>query len=297
MLASDCDLPSSSDTRNLTDLLAAGRNADGGWGYYRHKKSRLEPTCWAVLALTSSGSDRAAAGEALRQWPVRNGLLLERAGGEPNYGFHGLALLALHAAGIEHRDGNAVLLDGLQRVKGVVLKPSTINRQDNSIQGWSWIDDTFSWVEPTAWCLLALKRCADGSRSRIDPVRVRDAERLLADRGCLHGGWNFGNSNVLGKDLAAYVPTTAVALLAMQDRAGEPAVTQGLAFLERHATSERSAMALALASRALRAYGRDTAAVAGALREQLPITLALGNLAAAAAALYALMDRDDPSTF
>jgi hypothetical protein len=285
------------DVDDLTTLLVAGRNADGGWGYYRHKKSRLEPTCWAVLALTSIGNDRAAAAEGLRQWPAREGLLLERSGGEPNYAFQGLALLALRAAAIEHRSGNRALVDALQRVKGLALKSSTINRQDNSIQGWSWIDNTFSWVEPTAWCLLALKRCGQHSPSWVDPIRIRDAERLLADRACRGGGWNYGNSNVLGKELAAYVPTTAVALLALRDRAGEPMVSQGVAFLERHSTSERSAMALALAARALRAHGRDTAAVRAALREQLPITAALGNHAAAAAALFALMDRDAPSTF
>src|SRR4030095_15733818 len=232
--------------------------------------------------------DRTAAGEALRQWPAREGLLVERAGGEPNYGFQGLALLALHAAGIEHRDGNRALLDELQRVKGLAFEPSPINRQDNSIQGWSWIDDTFSWVEPTAWCLLALKTCTRW-HARDDAVRIRDAERLLVDRSCRGGGWNYGNSNMLGKELPPYVPTTAVALLALRDRGSEPFVAEALAFLERHSTSECSAMALALASRALRAYGRDPAAVEAALRAQLPITVALGNHAAAAAALFALM--------
>src|SRR5215204_4280876 len=276
------------DIRRLIDLLVAGRNADGGWGYYRGKKSRLEPTCWAVLALTAAGHDDSSAGAALAAWPARDGLLLERAGGDPNYAFHGLALLGLHASALEHRDGNRALLDGMQRVKGLALKPSPINRQDNSIQGWSWIDDTFSWVEPTAWCLLALKHCVQGPHSRIEQIRVDDAERLLVDRGCHGGGWNYGNSNMLGKELAPYVPTTAVALLALRDRAGEPAVTNGLAFLERHSTSERSAMALALAARGLHAYGHDTSAVRGALVEQLPITTALGNNAAVAAAVYAL---------
>jgi len=288
MLARDSDL------RDLTDLLRAGRNADGGWGYYRDKKSRLEPTCWAALALSSS--DGEAAAEALSRWPARNGLLLERAGGEPNYGFQGLALLALHAASLEHRDGNRTLVEGLQRVKGLALEPSPINRQDNSIQGWSWIDDTFSWVEPTAWCLLALKTCTRW-HARDDAVRIRDAERLLVDRSCRGGGWNYGNSNMLGKELPPYVPTTAVALLALRDHASEPVVAQALAFLECHSTSERSATALGLAARALRAHGRDTAAVREALRQQLPITLALGNHAAAAAALYALMNADGPATF
>jgi hypothetical protein len=285
------------DMRDLTDLLVAGQNPDGGWGYYRHKKSRLEPTCWSVLALTSSGHDGSAAGEALRQWPTRDGLLLERAGGEANYGFQGLALLALHAARLEHRDGNRSLVDGLQRVKGIAAERSTINRQDNSIQAWSWIDDTFSWVEPTAWCLLALKTCAQPWHAPLDPVRLRDAERMLVDRSCRGGGWNYGNSNMLGQELMPYVPTTAVALLALRDRGSEPVATEALGFLERHSTFERSATALALASRALRAYGRDTTVVHAALREQLPITMALGNHAAAAAALYALMNVNDPAAF
>ena len=284
------------DMRDLTSLLIAGRNADGGWGYYRQKKSRLEPTCWAVLALASA-SDGVAAGDALRQWPARDGLLLERAGGEPNYGFQALALLALHAAAVEHKDGNRALLEGLQRVKGLAFEQSTINRQDNSIQAWSWIDDTFSWVEPTAWSLLALKTCGQSWHAPIDLARVRDAERLLVDRSCRDGGWNYGNSNMLGKELAPYVPTTAVALLALRDRGSEPVVARALAFLERHSTSERSAMALGLASRALRAHGRDTTTVRAALREQLPITLALGNHAAAGAALYALLNGDGTSIF
>ena len=65
---------------------------------------------------------------------------------------------------------------------------------------------------------------------------------MLVDRCCRGGGWNYGNSNMLGKELRPYVPTTAVALLALQDRGSEPVVTEGLAFLERHATSERSAI-------------------------------------------------------
>jgi hypothetical protein len=276
--------------RDLTNLIVTGRNADGGWGYYRQKKSRLEPTCWAMLALASAGH-RAAGSDALCRWPARDGLLLERAGGEPNYAFHALGLLTLDAVAVEHENGNRSLVEGLRRVKGIALEQSTINRQDNTIQAWSWTDDTFSWVEPTAWCLLASRTCGDAGHP-ADAARIREAERLLVDRACRGGGWNYGNSNMLGKELVPYVPTTAVALLAMRDRASEPAVSQGLAFLEKHSTSERSAMALALASRALRAHKRDVKAVHAALQEQLPITIALGNHATAAAALYALTNGD-----
>ena len=79
-----------SATVELKASLVRARNADGGWGYFAGKSSRLEPTCWALLAI----GDEASA-DVLKQWPSENGLLLERAGGTPNFGFHGLALLAL----------------------------------------------------------------------------------------------------------------------------------------------------------------------------------------------------------
>jgi len=210
-------------------------------------------------------------------WPARDGLLLERAGGEPNYGFHGLALLALHAAGIEHAMGtgrcSAACGASKDRAGAISDQPTetTVSRHGPG----STIPSAGSSRPP--WCLLALKTCAETCRAPVDDIRVRDAERMLADRSCRGGGWNYGNSNMLGKELMPYVPTTAVTLLALRDRGSEPFATEALAFLERHATFERSATALSLASRALRAYGRDTADVIAALREQLPITVALGN--------------------
>src|SRR3954469_19209532 len=40
----------------LRDSLLAGRNPDGGWAYYAGKQSRIEPTCWAMLALRAHGA-------------------------------------------------------------------------------------------------------------------------------------------------------------------------------------------------------------------------------------------------
>lgn len=267
----------------LRDFLLRTRNADGGWGYQAGKASRLEPTCWASLAL-----GRTMEHEVLERWPCSDGLLLERHGGVANYGFHGQALIVLRALTLEHAAGNRTLLTALQRVKGTALPPSTVNRQDNSLQAWSWIDGTFSWVEPTAWCLLALKQWlsvpgAVGDRSRIDV-----AERMLVDRCCDQGGWNYGNSNMMGQQLKPFVPTTALALLSLQDRQSLPAVVRSLAFLEQVATSERSGTALALALMALRAHGRPTRTVRDTLLAQVPTTLGLGKVAAAAMTLVAL---------
>jgi len=265
----------------LRERVTSTRNADGGWGYHAGKTSRLEPTCWSLLALGDVSSD------ALRQWPSTGGLLLERREGEPNFGFHGLALLTLLDRRIEHQAGNAALVAGIQRVKGIAITNRGTARQNSQIQAWPWIDHTFSWVEPTAYCLLALKQVERSGKS-VDASRIADAEAMMFDRCGVQGGWNYGNSNMLGQELASYVPTTALGLLALQDRSSHDAVRRSLDYLEREALSERSSLALSLAMIALRVFKRPVDAISAALVQQIPTTLTLGNLHAAALALYAL---------
>ena len=87
---------------HLRDVLVAGRNPDGGWGYYAGKSSRLEPTCWALLALLEDRRpDDAAVVDAglrlLAKWQRADGLIAEPAL-PPNLAFNGLASLVFTAA-------------------------------------------------------------------------------------------------------------------------------------------------------------------------------------------------------
>jgi hypothetical protein len=141
-----------------------------------------------------------------------------------------------------------------------------------------------------------LKKWAPTNRG-VDPARLDEAERLLINRSCTAGGWNYGNADVLGKDLRPYVPTSAIALLALQHRRDHPVVERSVNYLEKHATSERSGTALALALLALRVYGRRDDAVRSALIGQLPITMALQNHAAIALAVYALNSEQTYAAF
>ena len=275
-----------SEVSGLARVLAAGRNPDGGWGYYPGKASRLEPTCWALLALAGR-SDAPNPRGVLEKWPASAGLLLDGPG-LPNYGFHGIGLLTLHALGLEHAAGNAALVSSIQRARGTALAPSTINRQDNSLQAWSWTPDTFSWVEPTAWCLLALKQWARTHKSLVDPARVADGEAVLLDRCSASGGWNYGNSNMLGQELHPYVSTTAIALMAMQDRTDLAAVRRSGDFLERNMLSERSGLALSLSLLALRMLGRPHEGLLAAMKKQVATTVMIGNHLNVALSLYAL---------
>jgi hypothetical protein len=271
---------------SLRATLLAGRNADGGWPYYRGKASRLEPTCAALIALGAVSDGQRD--DVLDRWPRRDGLFVDAAG-EINVAFNGLAALALAARGAKAPPPQVhELVAALVRVKGVAVPKSSINRQDNALQGWAWTVDTFSWVESTATCLLGLKRLVSGSRSTEVASRINEAERLLFDRACRDGGWNHGNSNMLGKELPAYVPTTALALLALHDRAADAVVSRGVQYLQQHRLAESGALALALTRIGLGVYGLQAHDVEVAMAREWDRSAFLGNLHVIALALYAL---------
>lgn len=291
------------DSEALRQVLLAHRNPDGGWGYYPDKTSRLEPTCWASLALSLEGDGvqpptAAALGRLCARWTSPQGLLAEP-GLPPNPAFNGLACLVLVSLGDPAgRELAGRVASGLVSSAGITLPQSDAQRQDNTLRGWPWIDGTFSWVEPTSWCLLALKqhaRAMPGASATVS-ARVREAERLLADRRCARGGWNYGNSNVFGRDLSPYVPTTAIALLALQDRPNDQSVSDGLQYLRAAWPTEPSGMALALTAICFTVFGVPTADVRAALVAALPSLTTRGNLAVIGMALSALASMDHGRT-
>jgi hypothetical protein len=278
----------------MRQSLLAGANKDGGWGYYPGHPSRLEPTCWGLLALLAGDPVAGWSPEPhvrfLRESQRPDGLLLEAAVRDedrPNLGFNGLAaLLVLQHPQLAPEAFRAALVSAIARNKGIKVVPAEIYRQDNDLQGWAWIDASFSWVEPTCWCSLALKKSA--SNSPDIRARISEADRLLADRCCAAGGWNYGNSNVLGQDLRPYVATTALGLLAMQDRPHDACVRRSLEYLKLRWLSERSAMALGLSLITLRTFGLPAEDVEASLRSQWERTRFLGSSHLIAMGLFSL---------
>ena len=282
----------------MRDALLAGANRDGGWGYYAGRGSRLEPTCWALLALLplrSPFDDMAsrlagASSDFFTDAQQPDGLLLEHGLAEehrPNLAFNGLAaLLWSQHPTLTDSVRQKRLLSAISASKGVKLASSPASSQDNTLQAWAWIETTFSWVEPTCWCVLALKRAMRAeapARARID-----EAERLLRNRACQAGGWNAGNADVMGQGLHPYVPTTALGLIALQDRRDDSTVRAALAYLVEHRVSEQSGMALALTLICFRLYGLPVADLEQRLLEQWDHTAFLGNFHVIAMALYSL---------
>ncbi len=142
---------------------------------------------------------------------------------------------------------------------------------DTRIIGWAWVDETHSWLEPTAMAVLALRRSGMG-----DHVRVRDGQRLIRDRAIRAGGWNYGNSAVFDADLRPQPAPTGMALLALAgvEDFDSPIVELGCEYLEAILPTTKAPQSLCFGTLALTAWDRRPreaddwlmAARAGAIR-------------------------------
>jgi hypothetical protein len=286
----------------LSTALLAAASASGGWPYYVGKTSRIEPTCWALLALNGVRTDDASSWTQfaaphlawLKGIQRPSGLLVEQPTAPPNFAANALAACTLAHVDPTHA-GVTALLNALVAAKPLVVDAPDA-RQDNSLQGWPWLPETVSWLEPTGWAALALKKAGNGARGAAP--RIAEAEKLMVDRVCAQGGWNYGNASAVGQDLRPYVPTTAIGLIALQDRRAEPAVERSLAWLERSRVSEPTAIALSLASIALRIHAKPTDEVDARLEGDAARAERIGNVQALAMMLYALTaGRRGPEAF
>lgn len=245
--------------------LEARQDPDGGWGFHGAQVA-LEPTCLAVLALLGASSVRADKG---LRW-IRNHR--NRDGSWPAFADHdfsgcwttSLALLALLLAGQhgrETQDAVVWLISDLPREAHWIWRWRfrTVDTRvsfDPAKFGWSWVAGTTSWVIPTAFAVIALKRSRRGSLDlapRIDN-RIDRATEMLLDRTCPQGGWNSGNGVVFGVPVAAHLDATAMALLALKSHCGDSTVERGLRWLVQAARGCPSPYSLAWAIMALKAY-------------------------------------------
>jgi len=285
------------------DALDRRQNPDGGWGAGAGKRSNTEITCLALLGLHAAGDPGlgASVSRALRSlgalqrpggsWPLSGDL--PEGSWTTALATFSLALFEPHreravlgAKWLLRQQGRtpgwvARLLARVQREKPVVeLNPD--------LKGWPWTGGTFSWVEPTAYALLALKKLRAHLTGTTIGARIREGELMLFDRMCESGGWNYGNSRVFGARLPPYPDTTALALLALQDRAVAEAHRLSLLALQRMAAGVESGLALSWSIICGAAYGRDTGEWIERLVRAYAATGFLGETRSIALALLAL---------
>lgn len=286
----------------LTAALVAAQDADGGWGAEPGKRSNTEATALAILALGTTSEGVAA--PALRRglawlaehqrpdggWPLG-------VGQDQSTWPTPLAVLAL----LGRSDLRERVVGGLRWLIGhggidpgwliralYRLWPAALPvRMDPTLKGWSWNPEAFSWVEPTAYALLALKKGrAVLSGPEID-ARIREGEFMLYDRVCEGGGWNYGNTNVYGVSVPPYAEVTAITLLGLQDRREMPAHRASLEAMRRLLGEMDSGFALSWAIACLAVHGQDTAAERRRLAASYARTGFLGSTRTLALAVIA----------
>jgi hypothetical protein len=290
------------DRPPLTAALLAAQDADGGWGAEPGKRSNTEATALAVLALGASPGPAASA--ALRRglaWLVDH----QRADGGWPLGVGQdrstwptpLAVLAVlgrpelrerAAKGLRWLVGHAGIDPGwFIRVLYRVWPGALPVRMNPTLKGWSWDPDAFSWVEPTAYALLALKKGRPVLSGPDVDARIQEGESMLYDRVCEGGGWNYGNTSVYGVNVPPYPEVTAVALLGLQDRRETPANRSSVDAMRRMLAEVDSGFALSWAIACLAVHGQDTAAERRRLAESYTRTGFLGSTRTLALALIA----------
>jgi hypothetical protein len=285
-----------------TDFLLKALNSDGGWGVQSGKQSNTEVTALALLALGSLGDprlknsiDRGLNWLAQRQKPG-GGFPLMANVDEPSWASP-IAVLALSSFDSQQpavtRGIEWVLR---QKGRGAGLLGSLfywLNPDDSMVKlnpaltGWSWTAGTFSWVEPTAYALIALKKLKSHVSQDQAIARISEGERMIYDRMCAGGGWNYGNSKVLGESLWPYPDTTALALIALQDHSNNPANKMGLTSLEKMLAQNHSGLAVAWACICFALYGRDVSPLIARLEKSYAETQFLGETKSVALALLA----------
>lgn len=236
----------------VADLLRWRRSA--AWGYRAAASGgslAAEPTALAALALHTLGVSYAPLVAEALTW------LAEQQHADGSVGVTekldqpawttALALLAWRQAGGVNdpairaaiRSAEHWLLD----MRGEQIDPrATGFAYDTTLIGWPWVGGTNSWLEPTAYALLAL-RSADSStpsaRARCDAGR-----RLILNRAVPTGGWNYGNPQAFGNGLRAFADTTGLALCALAGGAHDPVIDNALDFLHDELPQVRAPLSL-----------------------------------------------------
>ena len=261
------------------DLLRSWQNADGGWGYFPGHTSWLEPTAYALLALAHDPESECCARgwRLLRSWQLPDGAWRACAAvGEPHWATS--LVVTLHAwAGVSDerfRRGVRWLAGStgtetrpLSRLAHWV-RPGLVE-YDPALSGWPWRTGSSAWVEPTAHALMALRGAARHGNDGALAGRIGTGERMLLERRCRDGGWNYGNRRVLGADLPSFPETTAMALMALD---GHPSVDwpRALAQVEASYRQTRSTLGRAWLGACLALYGVRTQTTGEAAEPDAP---------------------------
>lgn len=270
------------------------------WSYREGGEAATEPTAWAALALATHG--RAAAARRAQQWLVErqkssttpDGSLGVSSSQDAPHWPTGIATLAWalappYTVGDTKHPFHQPIVDAVKFMFSLKGKPAEQSKElghDTTLVGWPWVESTHTWLEPTAFYLMALR--AVGQK---DHPRAREAVKVLIDRQLPSGGCNYGNTFVLGQELRPHIEPSGLALWALGSEADvNGKIAKTLDFVVKNVSDQTPTVSLSYALLGLAAHNRFPAAahewLAKALersekREHSPYRAALVALAAA----------------
>jgi hypothetical protein len=192
---------------------------------------RVDATAWGVLAFRGAGGEQATLENhraRLSHEQDEDGRLSVNKGYPDSYWPTPLAVLAWQdSSHSQAAQGRAIrfLLEttGVHRPR----RSDELAGHDPLLKGWPWVGSTHSWIEPTALAVIALKATGHGQHDR-----VREAIRMMLDRQLPHGGWNYGNTLIFGRELHPMPENTGAALTGLAGVVDQEKVARSISYLQ-----------------------------------------------------------------
>jgi hypothetical protein len=248
------------------NILRKRSLAEGGFANTDNGDYRTDATAWAILALSACGLDPEIISRARSR--LASGQLPD--GGVCISPYHPevywptpLAILAWSQSAPQ-QDSLARAVDFLLDHSGMSLQEQekSPDASDVTLKGWPWVAGTYSWIDPTALGIIALK-----VTGHINHPRIAEATRLLLNRQLPHGGWNYGNTILFDKELRPMPENTGLALDALQSLTARSNLELSLDYLKVVVRNLRTPIALSWGILGLGAWGERPVAATSWLSE------------------------------
>ncbi|HKT34522.1 MAG TPA: hypothetical protein VJR03_06790 [Nitrospira sp.] len=227
--------------------------AEGGIADCIHGQFRTDSTAWAIIALEKADEEDDIL-EAHRARLVREQSQDGRVSITPTHSESfwptALAILAWqHSPKSSTAQRHSI--DFLLKTTGAHSRRTSEDpaAHDTNLRGWPWVGRTHSWIEPTALAIIALK-----AMGTVEHERVYEAVRLILDRQLPHGGWNYGNTVVFGRELHPAPDSTGAALAGLAGLVGKEKIAKSLAYLQGEVDRLRTPVSLGWALLGLAAW-------------------------------------------
>ncbi|MCZ2153369.1 MAG: terpene cyclase/mutase family protein [Bryobacterales bacterium] len=216
--------------RRLESLLAM-RREDGSFSYRPGGVGLAECTCYALLALKASSYPQATEISRSLDWIET---LSRDDGGfapQPSVATSNwvTALVSIVMATYDRIEAQKRSLVWLLRATGAESARwrRTIQKflgieldYPQDYDGWPWAVGATAWTEPTVLGTLAMQKARVPGRFPALEAHINerydDARKMLVDRRCASGGWNYGAPTALKIGADSYPETTGMALLGLQ---------------------------------------------------------------------------------